>query len=88
VDALQRELEALKQRQAVLRQELRQLRAGTGSIRILEEKLEKQLAAAKWTAQEIQQVQPGWDELAFYRGIEAVAPKPRGRRRAAAPAAE
>ena len=74
---------ALKQRQAAIRQQIRELRSGSGSISKVEEKLAKQLAAAKWTVQEIKQLQPGWDHIGFYGTVAAVAPKPRGRCRAA-----
>lgn len=84
VDALQRELEALKERQAQVRQQLRLARGGSSSVGKLEGKLAKQLATAKWTVWEIRGLQPEWDELAFYRQVEAAQPKPRGRRGATA----
>ena len=88
VDTLQQELDALKQRQAAIRQQIRQMRAGSSNIGKLEEKLGAQLAAAKWTVQEIKQIQPGWDDLGFYGTVAAVAPKPRGRRPRVPEAAE
>jgi hypothetical protein len=89
IATLERELEELKARQARLRQRMRELRGGRSGIRTLEAKLEKQLATAKWTAQQIRELQPDWDEKGFYQSVQAVQPKPRGRRpRQAAPAAE
>lgn len=81
-EALERELEELKRRQAELRARLRAMRSGASSTRKLEEKLAKQLASAKWTVQQIQQLQPGWDDLGFYQSVAPASPKPRGRRRA------
>lgn len=82
--SLEAELQALKQRQAELRAQMRQLRSGAGGLRKLEEKLAKQLATAKWTVQQIQSVQPDWDEVGFYQSIAAKQPSPRGRRPKAA----
>lgn len=82
LEALQQELATNKVRQAQLRQQLRQLRGGSSSVRKLEEKLAKQLATAKWTVLEIHELLPDWDEITFYRSVEAVQPKPRGPRRA------
>jgi len=48
----------------------------------LQEKLERQLASAKWTVSQIREIQPDWDEWGFYRSVEAKPPTPRGRRRA------
>lgn len=83
---LEAELEALKQRQAELRAQMRQLRTGAGGIRKLEEKLANQLATAKWTVQQIQGLQPDWDDLGFYQSVVAKQPTPRGRRPRAAAA--
>jgi len=82
VEALQRELEELKRRQAQLRVQLKQVRAGATSTNKLEEKLQKQLANAKWTVQQIKQFQPGWDDVGFYQSVAPTRPTPRGRRRA------
>jgi chromosome segregation ATPase len=79
--ALEQELEQLKQRQAELRAQLRQLKRGSGGVRKLEEKLERQLATAKWTVGLIKELQPEWDELGFYEGVKARQPTPRGPRR-------
>lgn len=78
--SLEQELELLKQRQAELRAQMRQLRSGASGIRKLQEKLEKQLASAKWTVGEIKQLQPDWDEQGFYQSVTAKQPTPRGRR--------
>lgn len=80
VEALERELEALREQQAALRQQLREVRKGGSEIGKLQEKLEKQFTAAKWTAQQIQAVQPDWDDVGFYRSVQAKQPAPRGRR--------
>ena len=86
VNSLEEELKTLRQRQSELRQQIRKLRNSTSEIRKLTEKLEKQFASAKWTVGEIKQVQPEWDDLAFYAGVAAKKPTPRGRRpRSAAP---
>jgi len=83
VAALERELEQLKERQAELRRALRERKKGSGSIRALEEKIEKQLATAKWTAAQIRELDPDWNELAFYRSVQPKSPTPRGPRRRA-----
>ena len=79
-DALEQEILRLKQRQAELRQQLRQMKSGAGGIRKLEEKLERQLASAKWTVQQIKQIRPDWDERGFYQTVQPRQPAPRGRR--------
>ena len=79
-ETLEQELNALKQRQAELRAQIRKLRVGSTGTRKLEEKLAKQLSAAKWTVGEIKQIQPDWDELGFYQSVQAKQPAPRGRR--------
>ena len=81
---MERELEQLKSRQAELRQQLRQLRSGEGGIRKLEEKLSKQLAPAKWTASQIREIKPDWDEIGFYGSVQPRQPTPRGPRRRSA----
>jgi len=81
--ALERELEQVKERQAELRRALRERKKGSGSIRALEAKAEKQLAAAKWTAAQILELNPEWNELAFYRSVQPKSPTPRGPRRRA-----
>ena len=89
LNALEEELNALKQRQAELRAQMRKLRVGTTGIRKLEEKLASQLAGAKWTVRQIKEIQPDWDDLGFYQTVQAKQPAPRGRRpRAAAEASE
>src|SRR4051812_12718777 len=77
--ALEQELEQLKQRQAALRAQIRQRQPGAGGVQKLQEKLERQLGSAKWTVQQIREVQPDWDEWGFYRSVEARPPAPRGR---------
>ncbi len=80
IEALEAELAALKARQAELRQQLGRAKSiGTG-VSALEAKLTKQLESAKWTAEQIRKLQPSWEEWAFYRSVEPVQPKPRGRR--------
>lgn len=78
--ALEAELEKLKARQTELRQQLRKLRISAGGVRKLEDKLRKQLAGARWTAEQIKGVQPGWNELEFYQSVPPKQPTPRGRR--------
>ena len=81
---LQRELEQLKQRQSELRAQLREhtrrSRTGPTEIRKLEQKLEKQFAAGKWTVGRIRAIQSDWDDVEFYRTVKGVQPMPRGRR--------
>ena len=77
---IQRELEQLKQRQSELRGLLRKSRTGGTELRKLEQKLEKQFAAAKWTVGQIRAIQPDWDDVGFYGTVKAVQPTPRGRR--------
>ena len=86
--SLEQELNALKQRQSEVRSQIRRLRTGATGIRKLEEKLEKQLASAKWTADQIKQIQPEWDEVGFYQSVTAKQPTPRGRRPRSASTAE
>jgi hypothetical protein len=81
VNSLESELTRLRQRQAELRQQIRRARNSEGEVRKLEEKLTKQLSGAKWTADQIKQLQPNWDDLDFYRSVPARQPTPRGRRR-------
>lgn len=81
VGSLEQELENLKRRQTELRQQIRRMRNSQGEISKLEEKLAGQLANAKWTVGQIRQVQPEWDEIAFYNSVQAKQPTPRGRRR-------
>jgi chromosome segregation ATPase len=88
VNALEAELQQLKQRQSELRTQIRRLRSSGSEIRKLEEKLDKQLAVAKWTANEIKEVQPDWNEITFYESVQPRKPTPRGRRpRSATPEA-
>jgi len=80
VGSLEKEMQALKQRQVELRQQIRRLRNSDGEVRKLQDKLGKQLAGAKWTAEQIRQLNPGWDEVGFYQSVPAKKPAPRGRR--------
>ena len=84
VNALEEEMQRLRDRQSEIRQQLRRLRNSEGEVRKLEEKLEKQFAAAKWTVGEIRQLNPTWDEQRFYENVQAKKPTPRGRRPRAA----
>lgn len=86
--AIEAELNAMKARQAELRSQLRKFRSGDTEVRKLEEKLEKQLSGARWLAAEIKRIRPSWDEIEFYRAVEAKKPTPRGRRPRSAQAAE
>lgn len=76
----QSELEQLKQRKSELRGLLRKSRTGGTEVRKLEQKLEKQFAAAKWTVGQIRAIQPDWDDVGFCGTVKAVQPTPRGRR--------
>lgn len=87
VNSLQEELNALKARQAELRQQIRRMKNGGTEVRKLQEKLSKQLANAKWTVGMIQQIDPNWDDVGFYGTVQAKKPTPRGRRPRAAEAA-
>jgi len=86
VGTLEQELNALKQRQSEVRAQLRRLKSGATGVRKLEEKLAKQLSTAKWTAGQIKEIQPSWDEVGFYQSVKAKQPTPRGRRPRAAAA--
>lgn len=81
VSTLEQQLNELKQRQAELRQQLRKLKNSSGEVSKLEEKLQKQLATAKWTANQIRELKPEWDEVGFYQSVSARQPAPRGRRK-------
>jgi hypothetical protein len=83
VGTLEQELEQLKRRQADLRQQIRRMRNSQSEVGKLEEKLARQLATAKWTVDQIKEMQPGWDEVGFYHSVQAKQPTPRGRRRRA-----
>lgn len=80
---LEQELEQLRRRQMEVRQQIRRMRNSHGEVAKLQDKLQKQLAGAKWTVGLIRQVQPDWDEWGFYQSIQARPPTPRGRRRRA-----
>lgn len=80
VEALESQLAALREQQAALRQQLREARKGGSELGKLQEKLEKQFAEAKWAVQQIHALQPGWDDVGFYRSVQAKQPTPRGRR--------
>jgi hypothetical protein len=88
VNALEEELNSLKARQAELRQQIRRMRGSQSEIRKLEDKLSKQLAGARWTADQIKELRPDWDEMAFYRSVSPKQPTPRGRRRRITPEEE
>ena len=81
VSTLEQQLAELKQRQSELRQQLKKLRNSSGEVSKLEEKLQKQLSTAKWTANQIRELKPDWDEVGFYQSVTARQPAPRGRRR-------
>lgn len=78
--SLENQLAQLQEQQAEIRRQLRESRKGGSSLRKLEEKLAGQFAAAKWTVQQIQQLQPDWDDQGFYAAVTAQEPTPRGRR--------
>lgn len=84
VEALEAELEQLRAQQTALRQQLREARKGGAGLGKLEAKLTKQFAEAKWTVQQIQVLQPEWDDVGFYQSVQAKQPTPRGRRPRAA----
>lgn len=88
VSSLEQELDALKRRQADLRQQIRRMRNSQGEISKLTERLASQLASAKWTVGQIRAVDPNWDEWGFYQSVQAKQPAPRGRRRRTAPEEE
>ena len=80
VNRLEEELNEIKELQAALRQQIRRLRNSEGEVGKLEEKLTKQFASAKWTINQIRDIQPDWDERGFYQSVQARKPSPRGRR--------
>lgn len=80
VNALEDELQQLRDRQAALREQIRRLQNSEGEIRKLEEKLTTQFGNAKWTVRQIKELRPDWDEQGFYASVEARKPTPRGRR--------
>ncbi len=77
---LESEMQLLRERQSDLRLKIKQMRSSRGEVSKLEEKLAKQLSTAKWTIQEIEQLDPTWSFLAFYQKVDAKKPTPRGRR--------
>ena len=81
--ALERGLEQVKECQVELRRALRERKKGSGSIGALEAMVEKQLATAKWTAAQILELNPEWDELAFYRSVQPKSRTPRSPKRRA-----
>jgi len=81
VTALEAQLNELRQRQQELKQQIRRMRNSQGEISKLEEKLQNQLATAKWTVGQIKELRPEWDEWGFYQTVQARQPAPRGRRR-------
>ena len=81
VQQLEAEIQRLQERQRELRQQLRRMRHSGTEIHKLEEKLTTQLATAKWTVRQIKELNPDWDEWAFYRSVEAREPPQRTWRR-------
>jgi hypothetical protein len=69
----------LAQQMAIARRKLRELRNNETSVGKLLEKLDRQLATAKWTARAIKELQEDWDEVAFYKTVEPRKPTLRGR---------
>ena len=84
ITTLEQQLAALREQEAELKAQIRRIQNREGEVKKLEEKLEKQLATAKWTVQQIQEVQPDWDFRGFYESIQPRRPSPRGRRPRAA----
>jgi hypothetical protein len=80
-DAIEAELSEIEQRRAQLKKELRRIKNKGGEVRKLEEKLAKQLGTAKWTVEQIKDVNPDWDLMAFYNSVEPRQPARRGPRR-------
>ena len=80
VQALEAELNALKERQIELRSQIRKMKNSEGEIGKLESKLATQLASAKWTVGQIKQLREDWDDVGFYQSVPAKKPTPRGRR--------
>src|SRR5689334_6356437 len=80
VSELESELSGLKSREAELRAAIRRLKNHDGEVRKLEDKLTKQLSGARWVANQIREVRPDWDEIAFYNSVAPKQPTPRGRR--------
>mgnify|MGYP001375799490 CR=1 FL=1 len=88
ITALEAELATLKERHRHVRQQIRQLKGNRTGVLKLQEKLEKQLATAKWTVAQIHELQPDWDDVGFYQTVKPVKPT-RGRRpKVDVPAAE
>ena len=83
VNALEEELNQLRQRQTELRQQIRRMKNSQSEIGKLEDKLSKQLGTATWTVEQIRGLRPDWDEIGFYQSVAARQPTPRGRRRRA-----
>ncbi len=80
VQTLEEELNALKAREQELKNLIRRMRNSSSEIRKLEAKLANQFAAAKWTINEIKELDASWDDQSFYNSVEPKKPTPRGRR--------
>jgi hypothetical protein len=83
VDALEEELQRLKQQRSELRRLFRLLKNGRVKIGKLEEKLTRRFGSAKWTASQIKELQPDKDERSFHRSVAAHPPASRRRRQRA-----
>ena len=88
VATLEQQLNELKEREAELKQQLRRITNREVEVKKLEEKLGKQLSTAKWTVDEIHEIQPDWDFNGFFQSVQARKPAPRGRRPRAATQSE
>jgi len=78
---VERELEALRDQSRALRLKLRKMRNSGTEIRKLEEKLTRQLGYAKYTIEQIQDLNANWDEAGFYKNTPPRKPAARGRKR-------
>lgn len=78
---IERELETLRDQSRALRLKLRKMRNSGTEIRKLEEKLTRQLGYAKYTIEQIRDLNANWDEAGFYKTTPPRKPAARGRRR-------
>lgn len=78
---LEARIKDLREQQRNLRQQLRRIKNSSTEVKKLEEKLSRQLGYAKWTMQEIRELNPAWDEANFSKSVQPRKPARRGPRK-------
>ncbi len=79
ITTIEAEIQALREKQLQLRQQLRRLKNSGQEITKLEARLEKQIGYSKWTIEQIKALDNDWDEIAFANRVAPRKPARRGR---------